>query len=180
MKKYVDSWRRKIALRRAVNNFTGSGSRNMRTLSGNYPGKLRNSIEKNVRNYMLTILTYLRSKSIQTPTLYKGLKKQNANQFRRTGQFVTRSPTSTSLNRFQASTFTNYKNQVLLVIPPAKYHAMILGKHGIKSKKPREEEVILPPGTFKKLYRNRSSGNYVVNFIESGRSPPRRKSGFII
>jgi hypothetical protein len=57
---------------------------------------------------------------------------------------------------------------------------MILGKHGIKSKKPREEEVILPPGTFKKLYRNRSSGNYVVNFIESGRSPPRRKSGFII
>jgi hypothetical protein len=134
-----------------------------------------------MRNYLLSIVKWMRSKSINTPTLYKGLSKANANQFRKTGKFVTRTPTSTSKNRNQALMFTNSnnKNRVLLMISPGKRNAMILGQHGVSARQPREKEVILPPGMFKLVKQNKKTGNFYVNYQNRGRSVPRRRN-FII
>lgn len=191
-KKYVQRWRNKVTLKKAVNEFTGSGSRVMRTLTGNYPGTIRDpprsapgTQKRLMRNYLASIMRWLRSKTIHVPTLYKGLSKKNAEQFLKTGKFVTRTPTSTSKNRFQALTFTNLWNKnkpkVILVIPPGKRNAMVLGQHGVSARQPREQEVILPPGTFTKVGRspNKKTGNYYVTYANAGRSVPRRKN-FII
>jgi hypothetical protein len=186
-KKYVKKWKNKVAIKKAVNEFTGSGSRMMRILTRNYHGTIRDppktapgTQKKLMRNYLLSLTRWLRSKPINTPTLYKGLSKQNANQFRKTGKFTTRTPTSTSKNRNQAFMFTNKnKPPIVLIIPPGKHNAMILGKHGIRSRQPREREVILPPGTFIPVGRNIKTGNYIVTFENKGRSVPRRKN-FII
>ena len=186
VKKYVQKWRNKVTLKKAVNEFSGSGSRFMRIVTGNYTGTIRDppksapgTQKKLMRNYLLAITKWLRSKSIRVPTLYKGLSKKNAEQFIKTGKFTTRTPTSTSLNRFQASTFTNNQPKVLLVIPPGKRNAMILGQHGVIARQPREKEVILSPGTFKKIGRNKTTGNYLVNYVNAGRSVPRRKNFMI-
>lgn len=189
-KKYVKKWRNKVAIKKAIEEFSGSGSRAMRTLTGNYQGSIRDppktapgTQKKIMRNHLMSLMRWLRSKTINVHTLYKGLSKANANQFRKTGKFITRTPTSTSLNRFQASTFTNLwnlkKKPVLLVISPGKRNAMILGQHGIAARQPREQEVILPPGTFKLVKHNKKTGNYLVNFENRGRSVPRRRN-FII
>jgi hypothetical protein len=188
VKKYVQRWKNKVAIKKAINEFSGSGSRVMRTLTGNYPGTIRNipwakpgsrTRTQIMRNHLMSLTKWLRSKAINTPTLYKGLSKNNAKQFIKTGKFTTRTPTSTSLNRFQAETFTNNKPKVLLVIPPGKRNAMILGQHGVRARQPREQEVILAPGTFKKIGVNKKTGNYLVNYVNAGRSVPRRKN-FII
>jgi hypothetical protein len=186
VKKYVKKWKNKVAIKKAINEFSGSGSRVMRNLTGNYPGTIGDpswsvpgTRKKLMRNHLMSLTRWLRSKAINTPTLYKGLSKQNANQFRKTGKFTTRTPTSTSLNRFQAEMFTNNKNPVLFVIPPGKHNAMILGNHGITSRQPREKEVILPPGTFIPVGRNRKTGNYIVTFENRGRSVPRRRNFLI-
>lgn len=182
----MQRWRNKVTLKKAVNEFTGAGSRMMRTLTGNYPGTIRDpprstpgTQKKLMRNYLLAITKWLRSKSIRVPTLYKGLSKKNADQFIKTGKFSTRTPTSTSLSRNQALMFTNENKPVLLVIPPGKRNAMILGRHGVSARQPREQEVIIPPGTFKKIGVNKKTGNYLVNYVNAGRSVPRRKN-FII
>jgi hypothetical protein len=186
-KKYVKKWKNKVAIKKAIEEFSGSGSRAMRTLTGNYPGNIRDppwyapgTQKKLMRNHLMSLMRWLRSKTITVPTLYKGLSSKNANQFRKTGKFTTRTPTSTSLNRFQASAFTNRKNvPVLLVISPGRRNAMILGQHGITARQPREQEVIIPPGTFKKIGVNRKTGNYIVNYVNAGRRVPRRRN-FII
>jgi hypothetical protein len=186
-KKYVQKWKNKIALKKAIEEYSGSGSRMMRTLTGNYTGTIRDppktapgTQKKLMRNYLLSIVKWMRSKSINTPTLYKGLSKSNANQFRKTGKFTTRTPTSTSKNRNQALMFTNKnKPPIVLVIPPGKRNAMILGQHGVIARQPREQEVILPPGTFILTSQNKKSGNYLVNFVNRGRSIPRRKNFLI-
>jgi hypothetical protein len=186
VKKYVQKWRNKVAIKKAIEDFSGSGSRVMRTLTGNYHGNIRDppwsapgTRKKLMRNHLMSLTRWLRSKAIRVPTLYKGLSKQNANQFRKTGKFTTRTPTSTSLNRFQAEMFTNNKNPIILVIPPGKRNAMILGQHGITARQPREKEVILAPGTFTPVRRNKTTGNYHVNYVNSGRSVPRRKNFMI-
>lgn len=188
--KYVNTWRKKVALKKAIEEFTGSGSRAMRILTGNYTGTIRDppkatpgTQKKLMRNYLVSITKWLRSKPVNVPTLYKGLSKANANQFRKTGKFSTRTPTSTSKNIFQASTFTNLwnnkKSKVLLVIPPGKHNAMILGQHGITPRQPREQEVILPPGTFTLKKQNKKTGIYYVNYKNAGRSVPRRRNFLI-
>lgn len=187
VKKYVQKWKTKTAIKKAIEEFSGSGSRAMRTLTGNYPGTIRDppkstpgTQKKLMRNHLMSIMRWLRSKSIRTPTLYKGLSKQNANQFRKTGKFTTRTPTSTSKNRFQAFTFTNSeKPPILLVVPPGKRNAMILGQHGITARQPREQEVILAPGTFTLKRKNKKTGNYIVNYVNTGRSVPRRRNFMI-
>ena len=186
-RKFVNLWKKKMAVRKAVDEYSGSGSRVMRTLMGNYPGTVSNypwgpkgQRKTETRSQLATLIKWLRSKTVNTPKLYKGLSSKNANQFRKTGKFNTRTPTSTSKNRFQAEMFTNRnKNKVILVIPSGKRHAMILGQHGITARQPREQEVILSPGTFRKIGRNKKTGNYIVNYQETGRSIPRRRN-FII
>jgi hypothetical protein len=186
VKKYVQKWKNKVAIKKAIEEFSGSGSRAMRTLTGNYPGNIRDppwyapgTQKKLMRNHLMSLTRWLRSKTIRLPTLYKGLSSKNANQFRKTGKFTTRTPTSTSLNRFQASAFTNSNKPVLLVIPPGKRNAMILGQHGITARQPREQEVILSPGTFILKNKNKKTGNYRVNYVNAGRSVPRRKNFLI-
>jgi hypothetical protein len=186
-RKYVNKWKKKVAIKKAVEEYSGSGSRAMRTLTGNYPGNIRDppwyapgTQKKLMRTHLEVLTRWLRSKPINVPTLYKGLSSKNANQFRKTGTFTTRTPTSTSLNRNQALMFTNKKNApVLLVIPPGRHNAMILGQHGIVARQPREREVILPPGIFKKIGRDSKTGNYLVAYVNAGRSVPRRRN-FII
>jgi hypothetical protein len=186
-KKYANRWKKKVEIKKAVEEYSGSGSRIMRTITGNYKGTIRDppksepgSHKKLMRKHLLALTQWIMKKPVNTPTLYKGLSKANANQFRKTGKFTTRTPTSTSKNRFQALTFTNRSNDpILLVIPPGKHNAMILGEHGIISRQPREQEVILAPGIFKYSNRNKTTGNYMVNYIPTGRSIPRRRN-FII
>jgi transcriptional regulator of met regulon len=168
-RKYVNKWRRKISVRKAVNFYSGSGSRYMRARMGNFPGQplttveqFRKRLEQNTNTAAKNLMKYLYSKNIHTPVLYKGLKGKNANNFLRNGMFSTKAPTSTSKNRYQAQAFTN-EPPVLLVMNREKYPAMILGHHGIHARQPREKEVLLAPGTFKLKYKN-NNGNYHVNY----------------
>jgi transcriptional regulator of met regulon len=170
-RKYVNKWRRKIAVRKAVNFYSGSGSRYMRARMGNFPGQpltkveqFRKRLEQNTNTAAKNLMKYLYSKNIHTPVLYKGLKGKNANNFLRNGSFSTKAPTSTSKNRYQAHAFTNSnKPPVLIVMNRGKYPAMVLGHHGIHARQPREKEVLLAPGTFKLKYKN-TNGNYHVNY----------------
>ena len=178
--KYVKTWRNKIALRKAYNSYTGGSSQMMREAVGNFPrrtfsylrpGETQNTIYKKLLNNHNALKKYILSKNIHTPTLYKGLKKNEARKFRETGTFSTRALTSASTNRFQASTFSSFDNDpVILVIARGKRPAMIAGHYGIHSRQPREREVTLPPGKFVFQYRNKNTGNYHVNFVPT-RSP---------
>lgn len=162
----VTQWKRYTNLKKSVYNFTGAESRNMRTLVGNFNGSIRNAPweapgtgrKKTQKNYNV-IMERLMSRKVNTPTLYKGLSQKNSVNFLRyvnlkkrgflkNAFFFTRAPTSTTTNKFQARAFTSAKNPVILVIPANKRHAIILGQHGVRSKQPREKEVIIAPGKF--------------------------------
>lgn len=184
-RKYVKAWRNKIALRKAYGNFTGSASIYMREATGNYPkrgfellptGETSNNVYRNLLRKHNLLKNYILSKNIHTPTLYKGLKGENAREFLtsihlkklgflKNAFFHTKTITSTSTNRVQASRFTNRNKKVILVIARGKRPAMIAGHYGINSKSPREKEVTLPPGKFVFKYMNKNTGNYHVNFI---------------
>lgn len=179
----VTRWRHKIDLRKAYDAFTGGSSVYMRGVKGNYPkhvfgflpkGVTQANANKNLEKKHNLLRNYIVSKKIHTPTLYKGLSGKDAKEFLaqinlkergflKEAAFHTKSITSTSTNRFQASAFA--RNGVLLVIPRAKRYAMIAGHYGIKSRQPREKEVTLPPGKFVFRYRNSNTGNYHVDFV---------------
>jgi hypothetical protein len=172
MKKYVDRWRWKINMRKAANIWTGGGSQQMRFNAGNeglrnyltkLPEKIRNQERNKSKKALDNLTRYIKSKRINTPVLYKGLKKKNANNFLKNGRFSTKAPASTSSNRNQAIVFTNNRN-VILVIPHGKRYSMEFGKHGINARQPREKEFLLGPGTFVLKGRN-ALGNYIVNHI---------------
>ena len=68
MKKYINKWRNKVTLKKAMNEFSGSGSRVMRTLTGNYPGNIRDppwyapgTQKKLMRNYLANYVNAGRS-----------------------------------------------------------------------------------------------------------------------
>ena len=176
-------WKKYSALKRAVYNFSGSESRYMRTLTGNFtnnkiplknapwnaPGTYRKKLQKNYN----ILMNRLYSRKVHTPVLYKGLSKNNAKSFLtsinlkkrgflKNAYFYTRAPTSSTTNITQAMEFTNYKNPVILVLNRDKRHAIILGHHGIKSRHPREREVILPPAKFVFNFKN-NKGLYHVH-----------------
>lgn len=165
VKKYVNAWRNKVRTKKAFRSFTRS-SFPFRLISGNFDTPV---LHRNLfKNYTNSILKYLKSRPLKTPTLYKGIRNKNANTFRTTGVFKTRAPTSSSIYWTEAMKFTNFKDPVLLIIPPGKYHAAFMGRRGIHSSTPLEYEVVLPPGRFKKV--NRKNGNlpgYRVEYIEN-------------
>lgn len=177
----VTRWKKYADLKKAVYRFTGANSRFMRTMVGNFNGIITNAPwetpgtqRRILKQNMNIIMNKLKSRKVNTPTLYKGLSGNNAKNFKKYIQlknrglvknvlFHTRAPTSTSTNRFQARAFAAHNNPIILVIPANKRHALILGQNGIKSRQPREKEVILPPGTF--IVRNKNKdGGYIVNF----------------
>jgi hypothetical protein len=159
-------------VRNSVRNYSGLGSKLMRSLAGNYSESesfYKPTFKEPIRHHMKTLLVWLRNKKRNIPTVYKGLRSHNKNVFLKTGKFSTRAPTSTSLSRNVALNFTN-RNKVVLLIPQGKYHARKLGNYSVK---PNEKEILFPPGTFTKRGRTKN-GNYIVNFVERERSLPRR------
>ena len=169
MRKYVNRWRWKMNMRKAANLWTGGGSQQMRFNAGNeglrnytakMPTQMRNTERTRSKKALENLTRYIKSKRINTPVLYKGLKKKNANNFLKNGRLTTKAPTSTSSNRNQALMFTNNR-EVVLVIPAGKMYAMEFGKHGIHARQPREKEILLGPGTFVLKGRN-AIGNYIV------------------
>ena len=163
LKKYTNKWKEKVKTKKAFRSFT-SHAMPFRSITGNFNTNVKN--KEKYKNELSTIMKYLKSKPINTPTLYKGIRNKNANVFLKTGVFKTRAPTSSSLYWYPAMKFTNFNNPVLLIIPPGKYHAAVMGKRGINSANPDEFEVVLPPGEFKLIKRNNNMKGYIVNYKE--------------